>query len=232
MPTNTHNSTQSRLLPPPLRRLREHVREIRRLAGETHQQVIDTHLASTRELKQLYAIALDQAGVIARIERRLNHQMPGRPAEGLPPSSAKLPKLAATGATGQLESRESQARLTVIVSTYNQDAYIADAIGSILAQQTSFPIHVIVTDDASTDSTLNIVEQYRARRPDLITVLRSERNEWYFTNVLRALALTRSDYFTLLDADDYWIDTQYLQRGFTFPRSAPRFRNLLGELPL
>jgi glycosyltransferase involved in cell wall biosynthesis len=120
-------------------------------------------------------------------------------------------------------SAEAPARLTVITSTYNQEMYVASAIDSVLAQRTTFPIHLIVTDDASSDSTLEIVERYRARHPDLISVLRSETHQWYFAVVLRALALAKTDYFCLLDGDDYWVDEHFLQRGFDFLEEHPEF---------
>lgn len=120
-------------------------------------------------------------------------------------------------------SAAAPARVTVITSTYNQEAYVDAAIESVLAQCTTFPIHLIVTDDASSDSTLEIVDRYRARHPDLISVLRSEEHRWYFANVLRALALATTDYFCLLDGDDYWVDQHFLQTGFEFLESHREF---------
>jgi glycosyltransferase involved in cell wall biosynthesis len=120
-------------------------------------------------------------------------------------------------------SAEAPARLTVITSTYNQERYIGDAIESVLAQRTTFPVHVIVADDVSSDSTLEVVERYRAQHSDLISVLPSDEHRWYFANVLRALALAKTDYFCLLDGDDYWIDEHFLQRGFEFLEAHPEF---------
>jgi glycosyltransferase involved in cell wall biosynthesis len=114
-------------------------------------------------------------------------------------------------------------RVTVITTTYNQERYVADSIESVLAQQTTFPIQLIISDDASTDSTLEIVDRYRAQHPGVITVLRSEENSWYFGAALRALALTSTDYLCLLDADDYWVDPLFLQRGFDFLEAHPDF---------
>jgi glycosyltransferase involved in cell wall biosynthesis len=118
---------------------------------------------------------------------------------------------------------------------YNQEQYVGDTIESVLAQRTEFPVQLIISDDASTDSSVEIADRYRAQHPDRITVLRSKENTWYFAAVLRALEWTKTEYFCLLDADDYWIDRQFLQRGFDFLENHPGFviygANCLYEFP-
>jgi glycosyltransferase involved in cell wall biosynthesis len=160
---------------------------------------------------------------------RLRHQTQGR--KDVWPAGTVLGALSPDTGSPMLSS----AGLTVITSTYNQEQYVADAIESVLAQRTQFPVHLIISDDASTDSSLEIVDRYRARHPDVITVLRSKENTWYFAAVLRALEWTRTEYFCLLDADDYWIDPLFLQRGFDFLEDHPEFAiygaNCVHEFP-
>ena len=50
--------------------------------------------------------------------------------------------------------------LSVIMTTYNHERYIAEAIESVLRQQTSFGVEIVVGEDCSTDRTLNIVRDY------------------------------------------------------------------------
>jgi glycosyltransferase involved in cell wall biosynthesis len=94
---------------------------------------------------------------------------------------------------------------------------------------------LIVTDDASSDSTVEVAERYRSQHLDLISVMPSDQNRWYFANVLRALAVAKTDYFCLLDGDDYWTDQHFLQSGIDFLEANPEFviygTNCLREYP-
>jgi hypothetical protein len=71
-------STPSWFLPPPIRRLREHLREIRRVAGETHQEVIDARQQTVEALAtfgdrvaQLETLAQEQLAELARVAARV-----------------------------------------------------------------------------------------------------------------------------------------------------------------
>ena len=44
--------------------------------------------------------------------------------------------------------------------TYNHEKYIAQAIESFINQKTTFPIEIIIHDDASTDNTAKIIKEY------------------------------------------------------------------------
>ena len=58
--------------------------------------------------------------------------------------------------------------ITVIVPTYCHEGYISQALDSILDQETDLQYEVLVGDDASTDRTLSIVQEYAKRYPDII----------------------------------------------------------------
>lgn len=53
--------------------------------------------------------------------------------------------------------------VSVIMTTYNHERYIAQAIESVLRQQTSFRIEIIIGEDCSTDRTLAIAQDYQAQ---------------------------------------------------------------------
>ena len=47
--------------------------------------------------------------------------------------------------------------VTVLVTTYNQEKYIAQALDSVLAQKTDFPFEIYVSEDCGTDGTRDIL---------------------------------------------------------------------------
>lgn len=101
--------------------------------------------------------------------------------------------------------------LSVVMTTYNHERYIATAIESVLRQQTDFPIEIIIGEDCSTDRTLNIVLDYQAQYPEAIHIVRSEHNVGWRANYRRTIAAARGRYIALLDGDDYFTHRKKLQ---------------------
>jgi glycosyltransferase involved in cell wall biosynthesis len=93
-------------------------------------------------------------------------------------------------------------QLSVVVVTYNHAPYIAQAIESVLAQQTSRPMEIIVSEDCSTDGTREIVRDFAARDPRIRLLL----------VVARGIRAARGRYIALLDGDDYWTSPTKLER--------------------
>ena len=52
--------------------------------------------------------------------------------------------------------------------TYNHENYISDALDGFLMQKTTFPFEIVVHDDASTDSTADIIRQYEEEYPNIV----------------------------------------------------------------
>ena len=54
----------------------------------------------------------------------------------------------------------SNFKASVSMITFNHEKFIAEAIESIMSQQTSFEFELVIGDDGSTDNTRTICEQY------------------------------------------------------------------------
>ena len=104
-----------------------------------------------------------------------------------------------------------EVRLSVIMTTYNHERYLAEAIESVLRQQTSFGIEIVIGEDCSTDRTLNIALDYQSQYPDAIRIIRSEQNVGVRENYRRTIAAARGEYIALLDGDDYFSHRKKLQ---------------------
>ena len=114
-------------------------------------------------------------------------------------------------------------QVSVLVITYNHGRYIAQAIESIVTQQTDFGFELVIGEDFSTDNTRQICEQYASRYPNIIKLLPSDKNYGPMGNYLRTLKECSGKYIALLEGDDYWCDPQKLQRQFDFLSNNPDF---------
>lgn len=98
--------------------------------------------------------------------------------------------------------------VTVFLCTYNGAAYVRAQLQSIL-DQTVQDLHVVVSDDGSTDETLAIVEAMAAAHPGRITILRQDpptgSAQRHFLKLLVERAYDMADYIMLSDQDDVWL---------------------------
>lgn len=98
--------------------------------------------------------------------------------------------------------------VTVLLCTYNGAAYIRAQLQSIL-DQTVQDLHVVVSDDGSTDETLAIVGAMAAAHPGRITILRQDpptgSAQRHFLKLLVERAYDVADYIMLSDQDDVWL---------------------------
>ncbi len=110
-----------------------------------------------------------------------------------------------------------------LITTYNHEPYIAQALDSALAQKPGFPIEILVGEDASTDDTAAIVREYSRRYPDRITAFITEKNEGGHANLSRLLSAARGRFIALLEGDDYWTDDRKLRKQVDFLEAHPEF---------
>ena len=102
--------------------------------------------------------------------------------------------------------------VSVCTITYNHEAYLRQAIESVLAQQTSFDFELVIGEDCSTDQTREIALEYQKAHPDVVRVLRNTARLGAMKNFEHTLAACRSKYVAFLDGDDFWTSPQKLQR--------------------
>lgn len=109
--------------------------------------------------------------------------------------------------------------VSVVCTTYNHEKYIRQTLDGFIIQKTSFPIEIIVHDDASTDSTALIIKEYEKQYPNLFHNIYRLEN-WYShkKNIWKYLfqEVARGKYIALCEGDDYWIDPLKLQRQVDF----------------
>jgi len=107
-------------------------------------------------------------------------------------------------------------RVTVLIITYNHEAYIAQAVESVLMQQADFEFEVLISEDCSSDATREIVKELRNRWPERIRLLLSERNQCDNEVLVRGFRAARGEYIAVLEGDDFWTSPCKLQRQVQF----------------
>lgn len=89
--------------------------------------------------------------------------------------------------------------VTVLMPVYNVDAYVSEAVESILSQSfTDFEFLII--DDASTDSTVTLVERYNDAR---IKLVKKPVNTGLIQSLNMGLTMANGKYVARMDGDDY-----------------------------
>ncbi|MBQ7856441.1 MAG: glycosyltransferase [Alistipes sp.] len=101
--------------------------------------------------------------------------------------------------------------VSVCMTTYNHEEYLAQAIESVLAQQTSFGVELLLGEDCSTDTTPAICRAYAEQYPERVRIITSEHNVGWRENYRRTIASARGKYVAMCDGDDLWSDTDKLQ---------------------
>ncbi len=101
-------------------------------------------------------------------------------------------------------------KISVLIPTYNYARYLPEALDSILGQDCT-DFEVIISDDASSDNTAEVVAPYAARDAR-IQFQRQTKNLGMVANWNWCLQQARGDYIHYLFADDFFIDSSALSR--------------------
>lgn len=95
--------------------------------------------------------------------------------------------------------------INILLAAYNGAAYLSEQLDSLLAQTCS-NWHLTISDDGSTDNTVEIVNSFFARYPDKITVLATSGEKLGpCGNFAQLLAQSKADYTMFCDQDDVWL---------------------------
>lgn len=113
--------------------------------------------------------------------------------------------------------------VSVLMITYNHEAYLAEAIEGVLAQETEFQIELIIGEDCSTDQTRQIALEYQKLHPESIRVLYPNENNGMLRNLKTLFFASKGDYIALCEGDDYWCLRDKLQLQIDFLARRPNY---------
>ena len=99
----------------------------------------------------------------------------------------------------------SEPKITVLMSVYNGEKYLREAVDSILSQ-TFTDFEFLIIDDASTDRTPEILRSYKDPR---IMIVTNKENLGLTKSLNKGLALARGEYIARMDADDISLQERF-----------------------
>ncbi|MBX4258429.1 glycosyltransferase [Clostridium estertheticum] len=111
---------------------------------------------------------------------------------------------------------EKSLKLSVLLVTYNHEKYIKEAIESVLMQKLDYDYEIVIADDCSTDSTLEIINKYKELYPEKINILKDEKNLGITQNYKRGFEACKGEYIAILEGDDYWTSKLKLKKHIDF----------------
>ena len=101
---------------------------------------------------------------------------------------------------------EKQPLISIVMATYNGEKYIVKQIESLINQD-YLNKEIIISDDGSTDQTINIINEYIDRSNGLIKLFHNDKkgiNNNFTNGILKA----KGEYIALCDHDDIWLENK------------------------
>jgi glycosyltransferase involved in cell wall biosynthesis len=93
------------------------------------------------------------------------------------------------------------------MATFNGEKFLRDQLNSV-ARQSRLPDDLVVTDDCSTDQTVQILKEFQASAPFAVRVSINHRRLGYAENFLRAAGQCNGDLIAFCDQDDVWMENK------------------------
>ena len=109
---------------------------------------------------------------------------------------------------------DEKIKISILITTYNTEKYIDDTLTSVFGQKLDYNYEVLVGDDGSQDGTVEIIQKWIKKFPEVIRLYIMPRDsKCRYNAVFRAsqnrLNLVKyacGEYITFLDGDDVYID--------------------------
>ena len=114
--------------------------------------------------------------------------------------------------------------VSILCTVYNKEPWLVQTIESFLAQKTDFPVEILLIDDASTDGSKSIIEDYQARYPERIRAFYNEENLGIAKTWVAICQEARGFYIARCDGDDFWLDQHKLQKQVALLKANPQSR--------
>lgn len=103
-------------------------------------------------------------------------------------------------------------KVSIICTNYNKGDWVREAMDSFLNQKTNFDFEIIIIDDASTDHSYEIIQEYQNNFPEKVRTFRNEVNLGITRTWKKVCQEAKGQYIARCDSDDFWTDPLKLQK--------------------
>lgn len=125
--------------------------------------------------------------------------------------------------------------ISVALCTYNGERYLKEQLESI-ANQTRLPLEIVICDDCSTDSTMDIIKVFAQSAPFSVKYIENEKNlgsekKGITRNFEKVVQLCSGSFIALCDQDDAWLPEK-LSRLAAVLEDGPQYGGVFSDAKL
>lgn len=117
--------------------------------------------------------------------------------------------------------------VSIVCLTFNHEEYLEQCLESFFLQEVEFQIEILIHDDASTDGTVDIIDRYKEKYPNVIKPILQTENQFSqgkgFVGLGLCFDLAVGKYIAYCEGDDYWIDSLKLKKQVEFLEANKKF---------
>lgn len=121
--------------------------------------------------------------------------------------------------------RAATVDVTIYSASYNHHDYLDDYFDGINSQVTSYHVEVVIIDDHSEDNSWKKLVTLAARSKFDVKIIRFKENQHHnkATRALIGLSHATGDYIAYCETDDYWVDSQKIDKQVSFLKKNPDY---------
>lgn len=123
-------------------------------------------------------------------------------------------------------NKHNNKKVSVYCLAHNHEKYIKNTLEGFVNQKTNFDFEVFVHDDASSDNTRCIIQEYVDKYPHIIYPIYQKENQYSRgINIVKEFILPRmiGKYIAVCEGDDYWCSNDKLQKQVDFLDTHPEY---------
>lgn len=116
--------------------------------------------------------------------------------------------------------------VSVVCDVFNHEDYLRECLDGIVMQQTNFAFEILIHDDASTDKSVEIIQEYVDKYPHLFKPIYQKENKFSKgISIWKDIQFPRAQgkYIAICEGDDYWTDPYKLQKQVDFLEANPEY---------
>ena len=106
----------------------------------------------------------------------------------------------------------TQPVVSILCTVYNKAPWLEQTLASFVAQEKNFPVEILIVDDASTDSSGDIIQAFQAKHPDNVLIFSNPVNQGIAKTWVELCSKAKGKYIARCDGDDFWLDPHKLQK--------------------